>query len=210
MIGYWQVFSSSKISTQPLDVRFAARDTSFLAEATSYGLRLVDGEQIPEVGRASTELERVRRELETYKSRIPRLDFGFYIGEKLSSVLTRQRPARDQEEQGSKDEVISGILLSQNEVRSSQHLLADEAQWRNNASKNIHQKCSIYLNRLAMTLKMQRSFQHGPTCILSFGLTNIGTAPASDVDLKLEFPEESFVIDASDIDDDVFGTVDVP
>lgn len=192
------------------DVRFAARDTTFLAKAMSHGIRLVDEERIPEIPRispSSAEVERLQRELHELKQRTPKLEVAFWEAGQRAPFVERPRVAPVGG--GLSDEEIA-MRIASDKDRIREALAVGNGRVSDSALEEYRLRGEAYLRHIGVALELQRSREHGPRCLLQFMLANTGAAPATDVELELAFPPGTFLVRATDVNDSYLGVVEVP
>lgn len=185
-------------------------DSGLMSKAWRHNIPLVDEEQIEEVAWTSTkavELDRVRRELDAWKNRAPKLEVGFWEQGERVSFVTRQLSSRPSS--GLTDEEIETHIAD--ETQAIQRIYeAGQGRVSDGELEEFRWKAEEYLRQLSVSLPAQRSREFGPRAEFRFVLINEGSAPATDVILDLKFPDGSFIFGVSDINNQLYNDVILP
>jgi len=195
MIGFAAEHSSSEIV-------FLSNDFSALRKARRCGIVGVDPEEkqiqrLVRPTREEAEIETLRRRVVELEARIPELKLAFGEGGSETDMITRHVEASELQVQ-SLEEI--GEIVDKTRERLERLLQQAGTMGPLQAeAEEFARTYGAYIKTLEPALILKRTRDLGRSCHLAFVLSNSGSAPATDVELSLEFPPGSFVLAASDI-----------
>ncbi len=193
-------------------IRFLSNDMSFRRNAIANGIDTVkpDGEDLVQLEQRSPEEERIReleRELQDYKNSRPKLEFGFGNTQELTTTVISPAQGDDTLNAEVLSKVFTDEYVHRQFIEQQQHIERIINQSRGCAPEYQFEEyvkaCEKYLKKLEPALKRQWMQQHGNMCLLSFVLKNVGTAPAEDLKIELDFPPGTLAIDADDVEEEI-------
>lgn len=192
------------------NVCFVTSDSGPMSKAVRLNIPLVEEEPLEEIARTSTTaaaLERVKRELDAWKNRTPKLEVGFWEQGKCEPFVTRQFQLRS--DTGPSDEEMEARIADDTE-EIQRMCEAGEGRVSDAELTEFRRKAYEYLQQIALLLPAKRSREFGLRTEFQFVLVNEGSAPATDVILDLTFPDGSFVVGISHVNDALYGEVLLP
>src|SRR5258708_3884979 len=193
-------------------IRFLSNDMSFRRNAIANGIDTMkpDGKELEQLEQRSPEEERIReleRELQDYKNSRPKLEFGFGMDQELTTTIICPAQSDDTLNAEMLSMVFTDEYVHRQFIEQQQHLERIINQSRGRAPKYQFQEyvkaCEKYLKELEPALKRQWMQQYGNRCLLPFVLNNVGTAPAEDLKIELQFPPGTLAIDADDVEEEI-------
>jgi hypothetical protein len=193
-------------------IRFLSNDMSFRRNAIANGIDTMkpDGKELEQLEQRSPEEERIReleRELQDYKNSRPKLEFGFGMDQELTTTVICPAQSDDTLNAEMLSKVFTDEYVHRQFIEQQQHLERIINQSRGRAPKYQFQEyvkaCEKYLKELEPALKRQWMQQYGNRCLLPFVLNNVGTAPAEDLKIELQFPPGTLAIDADDVEEEI-------
>lgn len=150
----------------------------------------------------AVERRRLERELQELKNRLPKLTFGFFENatRKIGSYTTAPRP------QVQNNEVLAQAFNSQfvpvQVIERRQHLdrLLKTAihQTSEENRREFREEYEQYLERFEIACRRDYLQKYGHRCHFDLVLHNEGNATATSVEIVLQFPAGSVVIQAQD------------
>jgi len=191
---------------------FLSNDMSFRRNAIANGIDTMkpDGGELVQLEQRSPEEERIReleRELQDYKNSRPKLEIGFDNDRELTTMVTCPAQGDDAPTAEVLSKVFTDEYVHRQFIEQRQHLERIIDQSRGRASeyqfKEYVKACEKYLKELEPALKRLWMQRYGNRCLLSFVLKNVGTAPAEDLKIELQFPAGTLAIDADDVDEEI-------
>jgi hypothetical protein len=160
---------------------------------------------IPNESPDEVEQQRILRENQMLKNRVPKLEFGFFDGNKLAERITVARISARidtlgisniRTESDLSNFIAERLVAAQREVaRASVNGLPTrdtEAYW---------DKFNTYLDELRSKFWIHQARFYGYSSTLSFLLKNAGTVAATGIEVVVPFPTGSFVLENSDRED---------
>jgi len=188
-------------------VLLVSNDFLLQRKAQRHSMEVIDpADHIGRVERPAPD-KRLQKQLEALRSRYTDLGFGFWENEEPCGLIERSGEA-PRAGAAPSDSYIADEIAGR---RKRLERMLSECP-RRDASElgRFRWEYEDYLRNLDAALRMKRSRSFGPQCELTFVLENVGSAPALDVEVLVQFPEESFVVAESEQFSDYVGTVIVP
>lgn len=140
-------------------------------------------------------IRRQRQELEQLKGRTPRLEFG--LDEGGNAVADTAVELDPPPQRWLSDAQIAKIVASKRR-ELGKTVAAAPASVRREAIDDFRDEYEEYLTGLEEYAVKERARRWGRRCKLAFVLRNTGPVAATDVEIVLAFPPESFVVGLSD------------
>lgn len=189
-----------------VSVQLAARDLGIRRKARHLSIKAISPpDQLKEVAPASPEIKRIReleRELAKYKNRLPNLPLSFLVGEETSQRLHVQ-PESGIDNWLQRLTLIDMKVAKEREKLQSQ-MDAAPSHTSDQEIEKFRQEVDCFLGNFRRFLVYTEVVEHGIVCELQLVLNNDGSAPATDVDIDLHFPDHSFLVGVHD-ERSVFG-----
>src|SRR5260370_19398538 len=189
------------------DVRFLTNDYSAILKADDREIPTLipDGKVLAPKALKSTveaKLEATRKELNEYKNRVPKLEFGFDDGQKTTETI--MRPSS-----GYNAQYAEVLMHALNEEYIPKQIIEQRAEFEEilKAAKGHASDYDVtefsedyeeYLKKLEAARKRELMSKYGQRCKLTFLIQNGGSAPITDLAIDLAFPAGTLVIDAYD------------
>ncbi len=153
------------------------------------------------------EIRALKKELNEYKNRLPKLEFGFYNGQELTKDIAYPFPAYDVQHATILSVALTDDYTPQQVVHQrtqfDQILRNSKGRASDFQIKEFVKEYEEYLEKFEPALKRKLMSEYGQKCYLAFAIKNIGTAPATDFRLALHFPPGTLVIDANDAEQEI-------
>jgi len=192
-------------------VLVVSNDFPVQRKAARLGIEVVEPDGvIGRIERLSPErstIQRLESDIQALKKTIPELRFHFWEdGDAVSMVIRLTRPSKGGWR--SDDDIATEIHQKRQELT----LIVGRAKVGGVPQAKVTRFSRMYeeyVERLEVALKAQRSRDFGPRCELAFVLQNVGSVPALDVKIDLEFPQDSFILGVSH-EGEIFDQVMIP
>jgi PIN domain-containing protein len=189
-----------------VDVCLLTNDYASVLNATDRNIRAImpDGQELVQIELKSSieaKLHATQKELNELKNRLPKLEFGFYNGQELNSVITCSSTSSSLH-----TEVLTKALTDDYTPQQVAHqrtqfdhiVSISKGRASDDQIKQFTKEYDEYLEEFEPALKRKLMSDHGQKCYLAFVIKNTGTAPVTDFRLDLHFPPGTLVIDADD------------
>jgi hypothetical protein len=189
------------------DVRFLTNDYAAMLKADDRDIPTLipDGKVLAPKALKSTvevELEATRKELNEYKNRAPKLEFGFDDGQKTIETIVCPSSGYN----ATYAEVLAQALdedyvpkqIIEQRAEFEKILKAAKGHVSDYDVREFTEDYEEYLEKLEAARKQELMSKYGRRCELTFLIENVGTAPITDLTIELAFPAGTLVIDADD------------
>jgi PIN domain len=189
------------------DVRFLTNDYAALLKADDRNIPTLmpDGKVLAPRALKSTveaELEATRKELNDYRNRAPKLEFGFDDGQKTTETVVCSTSGYN----ATYAEVLAQALdedyvpkqIIEQRAEFEKILKAAKGHVSDYDVREFAEDYEAYLAKLEAARKRELMGKYGRRCELTFIIENVGTAPITDLAIELAFPAGTLVIDADD------------
>lgn len=189
------------------NVRFLTNDYAAVLQADDRGIPTLmpDGEILAPIPLKSTieaKLEATHKELNEYKNRMPKLEFGFNDGQENTNIIVYPssvyNAAYAEVLTQAFDENFVPKQIIEQRAQFEKILKAAEGHASDYDVKEFTENYKEYLEKLEAAYKQELMSKYGRRCKLTFIIKNIGTAPITDLAIELAFPTGTLVINADD------------
>ncbi len=197
------------------DIRFVTEDFPAQRKALRRNIKVVDPEnkiaRLEDFSLEAAEQRRKDRELQELKNRLPKLEIGFPNEDegKLEKHMILPLPAKDTLSQNV--EVLSKAFNEQyipiNVANSRKRLESIAKDSKDLTSvenvREFRKDYEKYLEKLEAATRIDYLRKFGHYCRLFIELQNNGTSPATGIEIVLQFPRGSVIIDTNDEGEEV-------
>ena len=206
------IASIIKFKEQQPSNRVVLVTDDFLAQrkAISAQIEVIDPEGLIDIIERPSEevgtIQKLERQVQELQRRIPEPRLSFWENGAITNSVTRTASVANAV---SEDEISQQIAQKQQQleqiVTKSQGIESDEKV------EEFIINYSNYLKRFEQALALKRTKDYGLTAQFLFVLQNVGSAPAIDLELSLQFPKRSLVVGAStEFEIEFWGKVKIP
>jgi len=143
------------------------------------------------------ERRKLRKELEDFKSRVPKLVFGFLENNETTGLV--QRVVGQASDNWITDKQIQ-YKVDCDRAGFEAIIQKSAGQVREEDIEAFRDKCKYYLEELEEFLVKLRARDWGQRYQFGFRLKNDGSEMATGIEIDITFPDESFVVSVSDVE----------
>lgn len=143
------------------------------------------------------QLRQLQQKVQEFESRAPKLTFGFWENNVISDHV--ERTVSHPPDRWISDSKIEEVLKEKQHA-FEQKAIAAQGKFDEDDIRDSREEYRYWLEDLREFTVKTRACDYGRRCELCFLLRNVGNIAAQDVDVRLEFPPESFVVAVDDVD----------